>query len=79
MTATPKRPGGTTRLLLKALGDGPRTRAELGRVTAAADGTVKNRLSEMRAHGWIEDTVTLTPEGKRVLDSLDRRDPTIRA
>lgn len=58
--------------ILRFLADGPKRLADVLRQSKGAAGSIKNRMSELRVAGLIEDTVTLTPEGMAALEKLNQ-------
>lgn len=66
------RPHSLPHVILRLLGDGPQSL----RFVYMLDwplGSIRNRLSELRSEGLIQDTVTLTEEGRRVLRLTDSK------
>lgn len=57
--------------ILRFLADGPKRLADVLRQSKGAAGSIKNRMSELRVAGLIEDTVTLTDEGRADLEKLN--------
>ena len=67
---TKPREGGVLWDLVSALADGPVPLSKLMKVSPMTVRTIQNRMSELRVNGWIEDTVTLTDEGRKALNAM---------
>lgn len=59
-------------IILRLLGDGPQSLRFVLMLNWPL-GSIRNRLSELRQAGLIEDTVTLTEEGRHVLALMSAR------